>query len=56
QKLAQEEIDRAVGCGCLPLVADRGTLPAYVDAVIKETMRWSPAMPLGIWTSIATTY
>ncbi|EMD36954.1 hypothetical protein CERSUDRAFT_155335 [Gelatoporia subvermispora B] len=46
QHLAQEEIDRVVGCDRLPLAADRGTLP-YVDAIIKETMRWSPATPIG---------
>ena len=46
QRLAQEEIDRVIGNDRLPLVSDRKEL-RYVDAVIKETMRWSPALPMG---------
>ncbi|OCH83786.1 cytochrome P450 [Obba rivulosa] len=46
QRLAQEEIDRVVGGDRMPNISDRADLP-YVDAVIKETMRWQPALPLG---------
>ncbi|KAJ3552582.1 hypothetical protein NM688_g4079 [Phlebia brevispora] len=45
QKSAQEEIDRVVGKDQLPRISDRDRLP-YVNAVIKETMRWHPALPL----------
>ncbi|KAF7799349.1 hypothetical protein EIP86_010581 [Pleurotus ostreatoroseus] len=47
QKRAQEEIDRVVGEDRLPTISDRIQLP-YVNAVIKETMRWHPALPLSI--------
>ncbi|KAI0704573.1 cytochrome P450 [Earliella scabrosa] len=46
-KLAQEEIDRVVGTDRLPTIGDRGHLP-YINAIIKETMRWHPALPLGL--------
>jgi cytochrome P450 len=47
QRKAQEEIDRVLGPGRLPTVADRGNLP-YVDAVVKEVLRWHPVAPMGI--------
>ncbi|OBZ74750.1 O-methylsterigmatocystin oxidoreductase [Grifola frondosa] len=47
QRLAQEEIDKLIGGERLPVIADLPHLP-YVNAVIKETMRWHPAIPLGI--------
>ncbi|OCH86919.1 cytochrome P450 [Obba rivulosa] len=47
QKLAQAEIDAVVGDGRLPNLEDRKDLP-YVNAVRKETMRWLPAVPLGV--------
>ncbi len=40
------EIDAVVGADRLPTIGDRTRLP-YVNAVIKETMRWHPALPLG---------
>ncbi|GLI79445.1 hypothetical protein PoHVEF18_007780 [Penicillium ochrochloron] len=46
QRKAQEEIDQVLG-GRLPTVADRGKLP-YVDAVVKEVLRWHPVAPMGI--------
>ena len=45
-KLVQAEIDAVVGTDRLPVMNDRPNLP-YLDAVIKETMRWHPALPLG---------
>jgi cytochrome P450 len=47
QKRAQEEIDRVVGKERLPDFADRDKLP-YINAVIKEVLRWHPVTPLGI--------
>jgi len=44
---AQEEIDRVVGTGRLPTFEDRENLP-YVDAVVKEALRWHPVAPLGL--------
>lgn len=46
QRKAQEEIDQVLG-GRLPTVADRGKLP-YVDAIVKEVLRWHPVAPMGI--------
>ena len=43
---AQEELDRVVGKGRLPEFSDRGDLP-YIDAVVKELLRWNPPIPLG---------
>ncbi|KAJ3743519.1 cytochrome P450 [Lentinula detonsa] len=47
QILAQEELDRVVGPAALPVIADRASLP-MVNAIIKETLRWHPALPLGL--------
>jgi fumagillin biosynthesis cytochrome P450 monooxygenase len=46
QRAAQEEIDRVVGSDRLPGIEDRERLP-YVDALIKETLRWWPLAPMG---------
>ena len=46
QVKAREEIDRVVGAGRLPGFQDRDKLP-YVEAVVKETLRWKPLAPLG---------
>ncbi|KJA28899.1 hypothetical protein HYPSUDRAFT_33334 [Hypholoma sublateritium FD-334 SS-4] len=45
QALAQQEIDKVIGSSRLPKVSDMDDLP-YVNAVIKETMRWHPLLPL----------
>lgn len=46
QRRAQQEIDRVVGTDRLPAFSDRENLP-YIDALIKETLRWHPVLPLG---------
>ena len=51
QAKAQEEIDRVVGTDRLPTLADRSSLP-YIDALIKETFRWNPVLPLGKCASL----
>ncbi|KAF5646140.1 oxidoreductase [Fusarium sp. NRRL 52700] len=47
QKKAQQEIDSVVGTERLPQFEDRHNLP-YVDALIKETLRWIPVLPMGV--------
>ncbi|EFY85037.1 Cytochrome P450 [Metarhizium acridum CQMa 102] len=47
QRKAQEEIDSVLGPHQLPAASDRERLP-YVDALVKEAYRWSPAIPLGL--------
>lgn len=47
QKLVQDEIDRVVGTGRLPTFEDRPSLP-LVGAVVRETLRWRPVLPLAI--------
>jgi cytochrome P450 len=47
QHRAQVEIDGIIGTERLPTISDLPNLP-YVNAVVKETMRWHPALPLGI--------
>ncbi|KAK1961023.1 cytochrome P450 [Colletotrichum sublineola] len=47
QKKAQEEIDTIVGSDRLPQSEDRERLP-YVNALVKETLRWFPVAPLGV--------
>ncbi|KAI0258891.1 cytochrome P450 [Gloeopeniophorella convolvens] len=47
QRKAQAEIDRVVGTSRLPDFTDHDALP-YVDAVLKETLRWHPIVPLAV--------
>jgi len=47
QKSGQAELDRVVGTERMPTIDDLPSLP-YVNAIIKETMRWHPAFPLGV--------
>jgi len=44
---AQEEIDRVIGREKLPIVENRTNLP-YVEALMKEVLRWHPPVPLGL--------
>ncbi|KAL0577986.1 hypothetical protein V5O48_004024, partial [Marasmius crinis-equi] len=43
---AQAEIDRVVGRGRIPDFSDIDALP-YLQALIKETLRWRPIAPIG---------
>jgi len=47
QKKAQAEIDAVVGPNRLPNFEDRPSLP-YINAVVKESMRWHVPAPLAI--------
>ena len=54
QKKAQAEIDTVIGPNRLPDFGDRPSLP-YINAVVKEVMRWHLVTPLGeIFFIIAT--
>ncbi|RDA95630.1 hypothetical protein CP533_1141 [Ophiocordyceps camponoti-saundersi (nom. inval.)] len=46
QRRAQEEIDGVIGLDRIPRLDDRPNLP-YVDAIVKEALRWMPVAPLG---------
>ncbi|KIJ60837.1 hypothetical protein HYDPIDRAFT_97846 [Hydnomerulius pinastri MD-312] len=46
QEQAQAEIDCVIGTGRLPDFDDRPSLP-YVEAVLRETLRWQLASPFG---------
>lgn len=48
QKKAQAEIVSVVGRDRLPDFDVRDQLP-YINAIIKETMRWQPVTPLGAY-------
>jgi cytochrome P450 len=47
QEKAQEELDEVIGRDRLPEFSDRESLP-YVNAIVKEVLRWYPNTPLGI--------
>ncbi|EJC98989.1 cytochrome P450 [Fomitiporia mediterranea MF3/22] len=47
QRKAQVEIDRVIGNERLPSFDDRNSLP-YIDAIIKEVLRWHPIGPMGL--------
>ena len=44
---AQEELDRVVGKDRLPDFSDGNNLP-YINAVVKELLRWNPPLPFGV--------
>ena len=46
QKKGQAEIDAVIGPNRLPDFEDRAFLP-YVNAIVKESMRWQLVAPLG---------
>ena len=45
QRKAKEEIDRVIGPNRLPAMTDLEDLP-YVTSVVREVIRWYPAVPL----------
>jgi len=47
QRRAQNEIDTVVGLNRLPEFEDQASLP-YVEAIVRETLRLFPSLPLGI--------
>jgi cytochrome P450 len=47
QARSQEELDAVVGRDRLPEFGDRTSLP-YIDAIVKEVIRWNPVAPLGL--------
>ncbi|KAF8696438.1 hypothetical protein AX14_001602 [Amanita brunnescens Koide BX004] len=47
QRRAREELDSVVGGNRLPDFSDRESLP-YLDALLLETLRWNPTVPLGV--------
>lgn len=47
QKKAQAELDAVVGPDRLPRIKDYDRLP-YINAVVKETLRWQIVAPLGV--------
>lgn len=46
QKKAQAAVDEVVGHDRLPEFSDRDSIP-YIDAIVKEVLRWHPVLPLG---------
>ena len=51
QRKAQAEIDQVVGNLRLPNFSDQVALP-YVQAVLKEVLRWHPVTPLSVYLRI----
>ncbi|KAH7908439.1 cytochrome P450 [Hygrophoropsis aurantiaca] len=47
QLRAQKEIDSVIGANRLPVFEDREALP-FIEAIIRETLRWHPVLPLGL--------
>jgi cytochrome P450 len=47
QKRAQDELDAVVGRSRAPTFADAPNLP-YIQALVKESLRWRPAFPFSI--------
>lgn len=52
-KKAQAELDFVVGTDRLPTFEDRENLP-YVNAIVKETIRWHPVAPMGLSSLFAS--
>ncbi|KAI0333732.1 CyP450 monooxygenase [Cubamyces sp. BRFM 1775] len=48
QRKARAELDRVVGPNRLPDHSDSDEL-VYINAIVKEALRWHNVMPLGVW-------
>ena len=48
QKKAQAELDKIIGPDRLPDHSDTDAL-VYINAIVKEALRWHTMLPLGIW-------
>ena len=46
QAKGQAEIDKVTGNKRLPNLGDRPYM-SYINAIVKEVLRWNPAVPLG---------
>jgi cytochrome P450 len=46
QRKAQAELDAVIGPNRLPNYDDQESLP-YINAMVKETMRWQLVAPIG---------
>ena len=47
QTKAQAELDRVIGTDRLPELSDKEGMP-YIEAVIRETLRWHPVLPISM--------
>jgi len=47
QSRARADIDQVVGHDSMPCLDDRASLP-YLDAILREVLRWHPPAPLGV--------
>ena len=47
QEKAHSFIEQVVGTKRLPTFEDRPSLP-YIDAILRECLRWHPVTPLGV--------
>lgn len=48
---AQAAVDAVIGSDRLPDFGDEGKVP-YVDALVREGLRWRPIVPLGRFPAI----
>lgn len=46
QRRAQDELDSVLRGSRLPTIENRNSLP-YVDAIVKEVLRWVSIVPMG---------
>ncbi len=46
QRKGRDEILNKIGSERLPTLEDKASLP-YIEAVVKEVLRWNPGAPLG---------
>ncbi|KAI0646809.1 cytochrome P450 [Trametes meyenii] len=47
QEKARKQLDQVVGIHRLPSFSDQSSLP-YIEAILKETLRWRPVVPLDV--------